>query len=408
MSNLRLSPTRVEDVLSMPIMATDRKRPFTGSLEVVRSDEAFDALQNSWEALVSQMQVSTPFVRYDWCRSWWRHFGQGKRLAIGVLRERDGEVVAIAPCVISPGACGSRRLLKHLTWMGGVGDVLVERMDFLVPNGREDELAPTLLEFLSRLEGEWDAIWLPAIPSDSKNLPHLSVALGKVGTSDGIADIHPCRFTPIPTDWKAYEGARSSRWRRNLRNRWSTFIDEHQGKRCISGKDMPHGEALDHLARLHHLQWPGTSSNFLRPAAWAFYRENALRWLEEGRALLTFLMAGDRVVAAALGLIKRNAFSLFQQGWDPEFKTLSIGNLAVHWSLETAAGHGLATYDMLSGDSRYKAEWCPELMQTFDLEAYNPESIRAQAFVVLRKLNRVVAKLKGSVESAPAEGETAA
>lgn len=408
MSSLRLSPTFVEEVLSLPTAIGVAKKVFTGTLEVVRSDEAFDALQDSWEELVGQMQVGTPFVRYDWCRSWWRHFGKGQRLAIGVLRERNGQVVAIAPCVITAGSAGFRRGMKHLTWMGGLGDVLVERMDFLVPNGREDELTPALLRFLEKLEGEWDAIWLPAIPSDSKNLPYLSEALGKAGNADGIADVHPCRFTPIPTDWKAYEGARSSRWRRNLRNRWTTFIDEHQGKRCVSGVDMPHGEALDHLARLHHLQWPGDSSNFLRPAAWAFYRENALRWLEEGRAVLTFLMAGDRVVAAALGLIKRSAFSLFQQGWDPEFKTLSIGNLAVHWSLEVAARNGLQSYDMLSGDSRYKAEWCPELMQTLDMEAYNPESLRAQLFLVLRKLRRAVTKLQNSAESPVVEAEAAA
>jgi CelD/BcsL family acetyltransferase involved in cellulose biosynthesis len=263
-----------------------------------------------------------------------------------------------------------------------------------------------LLRLLEKLEAEWDAIWFPAIPSDSKNLPHLNEALAQAGNADGIANVHPCRFTPIPTDWKAYEGARSSRWRRNLRNRWSTFIDELQGRCCVSGVDMPHDEALDHLARLHRLQWPGDSSNFLRPAAWAFYRENALRWLEEGCALLTFLMAGDRVVAAALGLIKRTDFSLFQQGWDPEFKTLSIGNLAVHWSLQEAARHGLQTYDMLSGDCRYKAEWCPELRQTLDMEAYNPESLRAQAFLVLRKLRRVLARLKGGTERAPCEAET--
>lgn len=403
---LRLSPTVVEDLLCLRTMAGAEKRIFSGILEVVRTEEAFDALQPAWEALVSRMQVGTPFVRYDWCRSWWRHFGKGKSLAIGVLRERDGQVVAIAPCVIAPGSSGFRRGLKHLTWMGGLGDVLVERMDFLVPHGREDELTPALLRFLEKLEGEWDAIWLPAIPADSKNLPYLSEALGKAGNADGIADVHPCRFTPIPTDWKAYEGARSSRWRRNLRNRWSSFIDEHQGRRCVSGVDMPHGEALDHLARLHHLQWPGDSSNFLRPAAWAFYRENALRWLEEGHALLTYLAVGDRVVSAALGLIKRNAFSLFQQGWDPEFKALSIGNLAVHWSLETAARHGLETYDMLSGDCRYKAEWCPELRQTLDMEAYNPESLRAQVFLVLRKLRRALAGLKGGAESPAAEAET--
>jgi CelD/BcsL family acetyltransferase involved in cellulose biosynthesis len=162
---------------------------------------------------------------------------------------------------------------------------------------------------------------------------------------------------------------------------------------------MPHTLALDHLARLHHLQWTGNSSNFLRPAAWAFYHEKALLWLEEGHAQLIFLMAGDRVVASALGLIQRNTFYLFQQGWDPAFKALSIGNLAVHWSLESAAHQGLETYNMLSGDCRYKAEWCPELMHTFDLEAYNPESLRAQIFLGCRQLVRAVARLIGGDES---------
>ena len=68
---LRLSPTLVEELLCPPTTAGAKKRIFSGTLEVVRAEEAFDALQASWEALVSQMQVATPFVRYDWCRSWW-------------------------------------------------------------------------------------------------------------------------------------------------------------------------------------------------------------------------------------------------------------------------------------------------------------------------------------------------
>jgi len=380
--------------------STESAREMTpgGPLEIIRTEEQFDDLQRPWESLVSRMRTSTPFARYDWCRSWWRHFGRGKRLAIGVLRDRNEEVVAIAPCVITSGGGGTRRMMKHLTWIGGMGDVRVERMDFLVATGREAEFIPLLLRILDRLQSEWDAVWLPAIPADSPNLPFLQEASSRVGVSAGSAGTHPCRFTPIPADWNAYEGARSSRWRRNLRNRWGSFTSEHQGRRCVSGVDLPHDEALDHLARLHLLQWPGDTSDFLRPAAWAFYRANALRWLEGGCALLTCLMAGDRVVAAALGFIQRNDFSLFQQGWDPEFKTLSIGNLAVHWSLEAAARHGLQTYDMLSGDCRYKAEWCPELRHTLDVESYNPESLRAQVFLVLRRLRRAITKIKGDNE----------
>jgi CelD/BcsL family acetyltransferase involved in cellulose biosynthesis len=156
--------------------------------------------------------------------------------------------------------------------------------------------------------------------------------------------------------------------------------------------DLPHAEAFDHLARLHRMQWPDGVSNFVRPEAWAFHQSMALEWLESGRAMLSFLMAGDRVVAATYGLVERGRFSLFQQGWDSNFKHLSIGNLAVHWSLETAAARGIHTYDTLTGDCRYKAEWCPQLSHTLDFETFHPEVLRGHAFRALRHLRRAITR----------------
>ncbi|MDZ4288824.1 MAG: GNAT family N-acetyltransferase [Prosthecobacter sp.] len=356
--------------------------------EIVSTVEAFEALKPHWDLLVEQMAVPTPFMRWDWVWRWVGKFGGQHRLSVGVLRDDLGVPLAIAPFVISRGDKPPRRWLRHLTWIGGMGEVLGERMDVIVPAGRETELTPRLLRCMDATHKQWDVVWLPAVPVESANLPAMKEALDRVGMGAEEVKIHPCRFTEIPKDWPAYEAARSSRWRRNLRNRWAVFIDEHGGRRGLSDTDMPHAEALDHLARLHLLQWPEGESNFLRPASWEFHRGLALEWLESGRAMLSLLIAGDRVVAAAYGLVKRGQFSLYQQGWDPEFKHLSIGNLVVHWSLETAAQRGLHTYDMLSGDSRYKAEWCPSLRHTVDLETFQPERMSAQGFRVLRQFRR--------------------
>ena len=357
-------------------------------LDVVRDEAGFAALQPVWDGLVDQMALSTPFLRWDWVRRWWADFGRGKSLAIGVLRDASGSPLAIAPCVLTIGHRPVRCWLRHLTWLGGMGWVLGERMDLIIPAGREAEMAPPLLRFIDLLQAEWQAVWLPAVPSDSPNLPHYREALDRAGTNADVADVQPCRFTTLPADMKTLEAPRSSRWRRNLRNRWSTFLDKHEGSRGISGVDLPHDEAFDHLARLHRLHWPDGVSNFVRKDTWPFHRSMALDWLETGRAMLSFLKAGDQVVAATYGLVDGGRFSLFQQGWDPALKHLSIGNLAVHWSIETAIARGLHTYDTLTGDCRYKAEWCPQLSHTLDLETFHPEVLRAHAFRVMRHVRR--------------------
>ena len=388
MALLRTSEPRA--VLSVGNLAEVHARKAGWTLDVVRTEEAFDALEPVWDTLVEQMEVATPFLRWAWVRRWWSHFYRGKQLAIGVLRDGQGTPLAIAPCVLTPGHRPFRSLLRHLTWIGGMGRVVGERMDLIIPAGREAEMAPPLLRLLDLLQDEWQAVWLPCVPSDSPCVPFYREALDRAGCSADVADVQPCRFTPVPADMKTFEAARSSRWRRNLRNRWSTFLDKHEGRRCLSGVDLPHAEAFDHLARLHRMQWPDGVSNFVRPEAWAFHQSMALEWLESGRAILSFLMAGDRVVAATYGLVERGRFSLFQQGWDSDYKHLSIGNLAVHWSLETAAARGIHIYDTLTGDCRYKAEWCPQLSHTLDFETFHPEVLRGHVFRVLRHVRRAI------------------
>lgn len=380
------------------------------SLDIVRTEEGFDALKPVWDLLADRMAVTTPFLRWAWVRRWWSLFGSGKSLAIGVLRDAAGVPLALAPWVLSHGHRSARACLRHLTWIGAMGPVMGERMDLIIPTGQENEMAPALLRGIDLLQKEWQAVWLPAVPEGSPNVEHYRAALDRAGTCAEVADVHPCRHTPLPDSMAKLEAGRSSRWRRNMRNRWNVFAEKHGGRRGVSGMDLPHAEAFDHLARLHRMQFPEGVSNFLDAEAWAFHRPMALEWLEDGRAMLSFLMAEHTVVAATYGLVDRGRFSLFQQGWDSRYKQLSIGNLAVHWSLETALTRGLHTYDTLTGDCRYKAEWCPELSNTLDLETFHPESLRAHAFRAVRHLRRFLSsRARGSKEEVGAgQGETEA
>jgi CelD/BcsL family acetyltransferase involved in cellulose biosynthesis len=91
------------------------------------------------------------------------------------------------------------------------------------------------------------------------------------------------------------------------------------------------------------------------------------------------------IVAAAYGFVERGEFFLFQQGWDPAYARLSLGNLGIGWSLELCMRLGIRFYDMLPGDYRYKAEWCPDRRELVGIQAFARTSVLAAGYRLLRK-----------------------
>ena len=42
----------------------------------------FDAMRSEWNALVTRLDLPSPFQSWDWNRAWWNHFGAGRSLLI--------------------------------------------------------------------------------------------------------------------------------------------------------------------------------------------------------------------------------------------------------------------------------------------------------------------------------------
>ena len=109
-------------------------------LEILREESAFLALEPWWDRLLEQSATPTPFMRWDWVRLWWQVFGHGYELAMAVVYDEQKVPQAIAPLMLGHDSPGPRRHLRHLGFLGGLGPVRGERMDFLVPAGREARL----------------------------------------------------------------------------------------------------------------------------------------------------------------------------------------------------------------------------------------------------------------------------
>lgn len=358
------------------------------ALDIIRDEAGFYALEPFWDTLVDQMAIRSPFVRWDWMRLWWEECGAGAQLAIAVLRGVEGMPQAVAPLMLARENDRARRHLVTLAFLGGFGPAHGERLDFIVPAGREDELTPQLCRVFNMLRDECDLVRLSFLPQESPNTPHIFAALEGNFVRAGVLNRNACRCITLPSTWEEVEARHSPNWRGALRRKWRTFTSEHDGIITRAGERVPHARAFDELCRLHAVNFPPGVSTFATPVAARLHRRIASAWLPRERAIMPLLEARGRIIAAVYGFIERGEFFQYQMGWDDTLARLSPGRLAVGACVRQAVRLKLNTFDMLPGDYEYKKQWSDSTRWLLDLEAQNPASLRATVFNTLRAARR--------------------
>lgn len=357
-------------------------------LEIIRDEATFLALAPHWDALLDQSATCSPFLRWDWMQLWWEEFRTDFTLAIAVVRDTDGQPLAIAPLMLGQETTGMRRHLRHLGFMAGLGDVKGERMDFLVPVGKEGVLTPLLCSAFHQLEREWEAVRLNKLPEESPNRPFIVAALNEYSVGVRVVTRSECLCIRLAGTWPEFEMNMLGKRRRELKRRQSNFEQAYPVQEQLTTAEDA-ATRLDAFADLHRQHYPEGVSSFIAPRSWRFHRRLGLKWIENGRAILPFITAGSVMVGALYGFIERDEFFFFQIGWDESLAKFSVGHLTIRWSAQCCMERQVALFDMLPGHYRYKTDWANTSRYVVDLEAYQPDSLRAALFQVMRRMKRL-------------------
>ena len=383
--------------LNAPVFRTSA--PPAGSVEalgrssvvqIIQTEQGFRELESCWDVLLEQSATRSPFLRWDWVSLWWELERERFDLAITVLRDAHGQVQAIAPLVIGRPFVGARRSLRHLSFMGGIGQIESLRLDFIVPRGMEERLTPRLCEAFSLLRSQWDIVRLIAVPEESPNLPHILAALHRRASGASVVNTHDCHFIHLPGTWHDYEMQRSINWRGQMRRKWKAMETRHRGRAALAGVDMAPKQAMEDFMALHARRWPEDVSEFLRPGAQIFHQRLAALWIPEGRTVLPYIEIEGRMAGGIYGLVEDDTVYLFQMGWDPAYEGISMGKLAMACSVQNAMARRASRYDMLPGDFEYKKSWGDGIRHVLDIEAFRAFSARAAVFRTLRAAKRLL------------------
>lgn len=320
-----------------------------GRLEwFVREDpDALAALEPEWQRLVGSMARPPVYSSPEWVRTWWRHFGEGRRLHL-VGARRAGELVALAPL------CTTRR--HGLRVREFLGSEEIDLGSFIA--APDDEALTTGLAQAVLAQEDWDLLDLWCVPAGSPT----ATALGTVLAARGAGhELLPLTVNPVldlgPETWAA--GASRSMLKDLARQR---RVLGRQGKlELVFPRDAEEVDAaLGELRTLHAERWRGQQeiSRLQLADYWAWIRGIGLEAWRQRWLYLPRLTLDGRTLAVGLYLLYRGRLFYWMGAHDPGLARHSPTLLLTLGVIEDVRSAGTADLlDFGRGDEWYKLRW---------------------------------------------------
>lgn len=321
------------------------------------------ALGAEWQAL-EEVATASFFTGWSWTRCWLRHLGDAAAGRLLLLRVRQGDqTVGLG--------LWSARTLRRLRWLPSRALMLHATGDPLF-----DDLTAEHNALLSRADLA-DEVAAAALPALLARHPHLgqvvvprasvlSPALAPAAARAGLrlrawsepayrVDLGLARAGPGRHLDQLGAATRSS-VRRSLR------LYEALGPlRLEAAASAPEALAyLDRLAHWHQRHWlaRGQPGAFANPRFAAFHRRLVAQDFGSGCIRLLRLVAGEHEVGYLYAFVHRGQMLAYQSGLRSDVLPRNHHpGLVLHaLALQRAADEGLACYDLMAGEARYKQQ----------------------------------------------------
>jgi CelD/BcsL family acetyltransferase involved in cellulose biosynthesis len=311
----------------------------TGSPELTIVPIGFGRLAEIRSQAGDRLRWPAVFDLPAWLESWWSCLaGRAERLVLAVMDGR--EVIGVAP------------LMAEGSSAAFIGDPdLCDHHDFIVAPGREPAFFSALLAELDRRG--LDRLDLFGLRPDSPALTHLPGLARRMDLAAALEKVGVSLESDLPGDWEGYLAGLTSKQRHEIRRKMRRL-----GNAGRVGFDRAHtpdqaGPALEIFLDLFRRS-RADKEEFLTPDREAFFRTLVPAMARAGNLSLFTLSLDSRPVASALCFDHRGIRHLYNNGYDSDYKALSLGTLVKVLSLKEAVESGFKVYDFLNGAEPYK------------------------------------------------------
>lgn len=332
---------------------------------ITKQSELF-SIARQWQGLLAQSANPEPMMDPGWLLLWWRQYGAGVQLAMGLLFDGD-DLVGLAPLCIRKFVYCPGLVFRRLQFMGmeanekdGVGSIY---MNFIARRGYEAPVARGFVDHIAAGDfGSWHEVMLGSVNCDAPMSMLTQAHFVELGLRCEEKKRMTGYFAELPATWEAYLQSISTSHRSLIEEAIAGFekwADQMGGWRLESGATPDTLKSgLDTLLALNQERWNGEGREdaFSSPRFTAFHRNYISTRPDSDSIEIARLMVADTPVAVMYAIRAGHKVLAYRHGRAAGVPAhVQVGLVIDALMIKDAISRGGKEFDFLGGESSNKA-----------------------------------------------------
>ena len=287
------------------------------SVQEIDSPDGPLPLREEWTRLANAPGRSLPFAKWEWHDAWWRAYRRDwpqvrDSLCIRAFRTTSGQLVGIAPMMLTRRPSTSSLAVRVLDFMGGN---LTELRGILCDPAWEEDVHGALLAHVTERAGDWDWVnWgglLAGSPAEQLITGHRGVR---------VVEERHCYVLALPRSWEEFRATRTRNVKEAIRKCYNSLRrDGHSFTFEVAARPDEVPRALDRFLALHCARAAQRTGEqhadvFSAPAARRFLIDMCGRLAPDGGVRFFQLRVGAEIVASRIGFVTGDSLYLYFSG----------------------------------------------------------------------------------------------
>jgi CelD/BcsL family acetyltransferase involved in cellulose biosynthesis len=305
--------------------------------------------ESTWNALVEQSVIDTPFSRHEYLSEWWKTLGGGEwnsaQLVLVSATEED-QLIGIAPLFLA-NHDGQHALML-------VGSIEIsDYLDLIVRPDDHARFLAGLLDFLVSSANDWSALDWYNLPDSSPTLAALKAEAEKRGWNHHEEIYRPTPRITLNGSFEEYLSRLEKKQRHEIRRKMRRAAESEKNVR-FHVIDSTSDIESEMNAFFDLMVQDPNKEEFLHPEMREQMTVTIRNAFERGYLWLAFLEVNGSKAAASLNFDYKNKLWGYNSGVGREHMELSPGWVLLAHVIQWCTEHGRTEFDFMRGDEEYK------------------------------------------------------